>query len=309
MNNYLISVLMPCYREPQNYVVSAIESVLSQTYENWELILLLDDPLNAELLELGKMYEKKDCRIKLYVNKKNMGLVASLNNGIQYAKGGIIARLDADDIAMSNRFYEQSLLIEEYDVISSNFAFINTEDAIIRHRKFPEKNEEVTAYLKDIADCMYHTTWMVRKNVYLALKGYRDIGPFEDYDFLLRAVEAGYKMYNCSKELALYRVNPKGISSTNKMLQHLGSEYLRENFKRINEITNKEILEYMDSELGEYRKKEYKKFYKITTKIYSSKNIVDYIVKLGVYGPYLALFTYYGRKKVIQKLKYKRKDS
>lgn len=302
MNNHFISVLMPCYKEPLSYVVSAIESVLSQTYRNWELLLLLDDPSNSELLEIGRQYEKRDSRITLHVNKKNLGLVESLNNGLLLAKGDIIARLDADDIAARNRFELQIRLIEEYDVVSSNFAFINMEGEIIKHRSFPEKHEDVAYYLKNIADCMYHTTWMVKKNVYMHLGGYRAIGPFEDYDFLLRAIKAGYRMYNCPDELALYRVNPNGISSTNKILQHLGSEYLRENFDKLDKITNEEIIEYIHSEKGEYKSKEYKKFYAVTSRLYSSKNILEYFGKLVIYGPYIAIFTYYGRKKVFQKI-------
>lgn len=292
---------MPCYREPERYIRKAIDSVLSQTYTKWELILLLDDPFNKELIAIGNEYEKKDKRIKLHVNEKNMGIVSSLNNGLLHAKGDVIARLDADDIALENRFSEQIKLIDNYDVVSSNFAFINTEDEIIRHRTFPEKHNDVVHYLVNIADCMYHTTWMVRKEVYESLGGYRAIGPFEDYDFLLRAVNAQYKMYNCPYELALYRVNPSGISSTNKVLQHLGSEYLRENFERINDITNNEIVEYIKSEQGIHRSEEYVKFYTVTSKLYTSKNLIDYFMKLFIYGPYLAFFTYYGRKKIFSK--------
>ena len=303
MKNYLVSVIMPCYNEKKEHFIEAIESILKQTYKNLELMIILDNPENDLLKEIALEFTDFDDRVKFYINDKNLGLVGTLNRGVSLASGDIIVRLDSDDIAKSNRIEEQIKYIDKYDIVSSNFAFISNFGVVIRHRKFPSDCNEIEIYLKTRADCMYHTTWMLKKSIYYKLGLYRNIGPFEDYDFLLRALSRKLKLYNHKMELNYVRINPIGISYNNKVLQHLGSEYLRENYYRINSIEENDIKNYINSELGKKRANEYIKFYKITTKVYSSKNLFIYYFRLILYGPYLAVTNYYGRKKVWVRIK------
>ena len=219
MERHMVSVIMPCYREPSHFFSAAVESILQQTYKNIELILILDDPDNIELEQLGNRYAKIDSRVHFYVNDKNLKLTATLNKGINLANGDVIARLDADDIALPARIEKQIGFIDEYDLISTNFAFINLEGNIIRHRTFPTDDTAIKEYLTKVADCMYHTTWLGKKATFTALNGYRDIGPFEDYDFLLRAVKRGMKFLNLKEELTHYRINTGGISYNNRIRQ------------------------------------------------------------------------------------------
>lgn len=301
--NKLISVIMPCFNEKKEFFEKAVDSVLNQTYKNLELIIVLDNPHNEILKHVALEYSQQDSRIRFYVNNKNLGLVNNLNYAITLAKGDIIGRLDADDVASKNRFEEQIKYIEEYDIISSNFAFINEAGNLIRHRVFPSEFIDVKRYLLYNADCMYHTTWLIKKEVYYKLNFYRDIGPFEDYDLLLRALKHGFKLYNNKEELNYVRINPIGISITNKVLQHLGSEYIRENANVIDSINKDDIESYLSSEIGKKHTDEYKRFCKITAKFYSSKNTVEFYLKLVLCGWYIALFNYYGRKKIINRFK------
>lgn len=252
----------------------------------------------------ARKYATLDKRIKFYVNNSNLGLVGTLNYGIKLANGSIIARFDSDDIAHEQRIEEQLKYINEYDVISTNFAFISSQGNIIRHRVFPSSEKDVKKYLLKNADCMYHTTWLIKKVVYEKLGFYRNIGPFEDYDFLLRALKQGFRLINLERELNYVRINPIGISYTNKVLQHLGSEYLRNNFNKINDIKKIDIENYLNSATGKEHSKEYMKFCKITSNIYSSKNIVEFYIKLLLLGPYLVFFNYYGRRKIVLKLEF-----
>lgn len=303
INKKMISVIMPCYNEDARIFSKAIDSIISQTYTKWELWLILDDPNNKELIKVAREYENSDSRINLYINKKNIGLVKSLNNAIDLVSGEIIARLDGDDIAMPRRFEEQIKYIDEYDVISTDFSFINMNDAVVRTVHYPNNTADIYSYLINIADCMYHTTWMVKKSVYLYLKKYREIGPFEDYDFLLRACNKKIKMYNIPKVLNYYRINPMGISVNNKVLQHLGSEYIRENYNHIELITKDDIDKYMRSDKANNKRISYRTFYKFTAKMYSSNNRFCFFIKMILYGFYLGIFNYYGRKKIIDFLK------
>ncbi len=295
----LVSVLMPCYREDISFFCDAVNSVLNQTYTNWELLLILDDPNNLELKKKANEFAALDKRVKILENKKNMGIVDSLNNAIDYANGLFIARLDADDIAMPNRIEEQMKYIDDYDMISTNFSFINMEGNVIRERKFPSEERKLKHYLREIADCMYHTTWLLKKDMYIQLGKYRNVGPFEDYDFILRGIKEGYRVYNIPDILCYYRYNVTGISSKNKVYQHLGSEYLRDNYERIDEIDSNEILNYLETDLAKYKKAEYEKFVYWKKKIFDSNNTLNFTIKIIAYGLFITLFNYYGRKKVI----------
>ena len=110
----MISVIMSTYKEDVDILRLAIESILNQTFRDFEFIIILDNPKNKEHLQCLLQYEKEDCRVHFYVNAENKGLVASLNKALSLCKGDIIARMDADDIALPNR------LEMEYDYMISN---------------------------------------------------------------------------------------------------------------------------------------------------------------------------------------------
>ena len=96
----LISVILPVYNG-EKYLKESIESILNQTYTNFEFIII-DDGSKDSSLEIIKEYEKEDERI-IVISRENKGLVASLNEGIATAKGKYIARMDADDVSLSER--------------------------------------------------------------------------------------------------------------------------------------------------------------------------------------------------------------
>ncbi len=96
-----ISVIMSVYKEPEEQLRSSIESILKQTYSNFEFIIILDNPEEKWREDLINSYH--DNRIKFYVNEKNFGLTNSLNKALTYATGDYVARMDADDISMPDR--------------------------------------------------------------------------------------------------------------------------------------------------------------------------------------------------------------
>jgi len=116
-NSPLISVLMPVYKEPENYLKQSIESVLNQTYVDFEFIIILDNPENQKLEDLILEYRNKDSRIIFHKNNKNLGIAKTLNKGLQIAKGKYIARLDADDIAYPERLEKQLKIMENEGVV------------------------------------------------------------------------------------------------------------------------------------------------------------------------------------------------
>ena len=118
----LISVIMPCYNR-EKYIVEAIESILNQTYTNFEFIII-DDCSTDNTFEIVKEYAKKDNRILALKKDKNYCYVHSLNKGIEIAKGKYIARMDDDDISLPERFEKQVEFLEKNEDIIALGTFI-----------------------------------------------------------------------------------------------------------------------------------------------------------------------------------------
>ena len=103
----MISVLMSVYNETLREIRESIDSILAQTYTDFELIIVLDQPNYDEGLSLLREYASQDNRIKILVNEKNMGLALSMNYAAEHAKGAFLLRMDADDICMPDRLQKQ----------------------------------------------------------------------------------------------------------------------------------------------------------------------------------------------------------
>jgi glycosyltransferase involved in cell wall biosynthesis len=148
-----VSVIMGVYN-CERYVAEAIESILNQTYRDFEFIII-DDKSTDRSSEIISSYAKKDRRIKVVKNKKNLGLTRSLNIGLKIARGEFIARMDADDISRPRRLERQVAFLDKHEEIGlvSTFADIidcngkkigeikyATDDATIR-RRMMERNQ------------------------------------------------------------------------------------------------------------------------------------------------------------------------
>ncbi|MBO5360740.1 MAG: glycosyltransferase family 2 protein [Clostridia bacterium] len=141
----LVSVIMSNYNTDEEYLRASIESVLNQTYENFEFIII-DDCSTNNSVEIIESY--RDSRIRLIKNKENLGLTKSLNVALKVARGEYIARMDADDVCLPQRFEKQVLFLSqnpEYIVCGTAAEFVgvwqkyNSQKVIFR--KIPEKEE------------------------------------------------------------------------------------------------------------------------------------------------------------------------
>lgn len=260
----LISVLMCAYNEPMKYICQAVKSITEQTYRNIEFIIIIDHPGRQDIVLYLK--ELKDERIRYHVNEKNMGLIASLNKGLQLCSGKFIARMDADDIAFPDRLECQYKYTCGHDVDILGGQTVNIDEAGEKcgGTLLPIYDKYIKKYI-GLGGGLPHPTWFVKQNVYNELKGYRNIKSIEDFDFLIRAVLQGYQ-FGCLRQPCLYyRKNTKGISQNNKGKQRVISDILRWQYRKntlltIEEIQNAIIL----------RKKEIQattRYYKATRKI------------------------------------------
>lgn len=240
-----ISVLMPVFNTEESWLRASVESILKQSFSDFEYIIVLDGPTDGSDVVV-KEYAEKDSRIRIIENESNIGIVESLNRGLQEAKSEYIARMDSDDIAYPDRFEKQLKHIEEekLGITGSGIRFIDENGRHIPETSVIIDSETLPKVLKH-ANCVMHPTWMIRKDVYDKLKGYRNIKFCEDYDFLLRAVKAGIKMDVQADVLLEYRVSPEGISKSNAYAQYLSARYLRHNQSGLEDLNQEEIDEYL----------------------------------------------------------------
>ncbi|HOT22718.1 MAG TPA: glycosyltransferase family 2 protein [Sedimentibacter sp.] len=131
-NEDLISIIMPAYN-CEKYVEEAINSVLAQSYRNWELIVI-DDGSVDNTRNIITEYLQNDFRISLLSNEKNIGVSAARNRGIDFAKGKWIAFLDSDDMWTPYKLEKQIEAVEE-----NNAEFIFTGSAYINEEGKPYK--------------------------------------------------------------------------------------------------------------------------------------------------------------------------
>lgn len=265
----MISVLMSTYNEPLSYIRLSVESILKQSYEDIEFIIVVDNPENKKLIALLNDYSVIDSRIIILINEKNMGLTQSLNRALYHAKGDYIARMDADDISECERLKKQIKFLEKkgLDLVGCNIQNIDIlGNQISSISVFPETNEIAIKYAC-FDSPVPHPTWLVKKEVYDSLMGYQDIDACEDYDFLVRALLKGFKLGNIQEPLLNYRINVNGISATKKTNQKLALSIIRDNYKIGKETSEQEYFEFIDSKKGREKQKELDDYYKKTTKL------------------------------------------
>ncbi len=142
-HNVMISVVMPTYNTPTCILREAVESILNQTYEDFEFIIIDDGSTNDSVDYLNSL---KDRRIRLIRNPENLGITKSLNIGFQVARGKYIARMDGDDVALPERFIKQYRFMERHpDVILCGSACknIGADSRLIRVK---EQNLDMETY-------------------------------------------------------------------------------------------------------------------------------------------------------------------
>jgi len=289
--NYTVSVIMSTYNEKTEWIKKSIESILYQTFSDFEFIIVIDNPDNVDLIEVLNEYSEKDDRIITIKNSENKGLVYSLNTALSKSRGKYIVRMDADDIAMPYRIEKQLKYLNEnnLDLIGAKIQMIDeygnkngTVTSKILSNNLLVKDKNIKKMFRT-GNCIMHPTWCGKKDVFDKLSGYRDIHACEDYDFLLRAAAAGFKLGNINEELLYYRANFSGISKSNKAKQSCTAHYLSRNSKNINKVTVDDINNFLNSQEGlKYQDKitEYEKNTRILSEYLSNKKYILFLFKL-----------------------------
>lgn len=295
-SNIKISVIMSTYREDIGFLRTAVESILNQTYTNFEFLIAGDDPENEELIKVIRKYEDQDSRIKFFINEKNLGLVDSLNGLLKHTTGEYIARMDADDYSYENRLEKQldRALETGADMMSAFVRVVDEQGNVIREmNRLPVDNAGIQKSLKK-NNCMPHPAWFVKAEVYRRLGGYRQVAYCEDYDFILRAREEGFSFANCEEILFDYRMTVNSISRSNLFKQFISMNYVQEKYIKGRELDYKE---YYDSH---YSKEKEEKYCRCAN--YLSEALIHLKQKKYIKGLFLTLKAYCGSREYQKKM-------
>ncbi len=209
----LVSVVLPVYNGGR-FIAKAIDSIVAQTYTNWELIII-DDASTDNTITIINTYS--DGRIKLLRNSQNSKIVYSLNKGIAAATGVYIARMDADDICLPARFEKQVDFLEnhkDYDVVDCLQEYIDEEGKPTGDFNFSIFSHDAIYGALQRYNCLGHSSIMARRSALAAFK-YRQI-VFEDYDLWLRMIAHGSRFQKLEQPLLLYRIHVESITGTAK---------------------------------------------------------------------------------------------
>jgi glycosyltransferase involved in cell wall biosynthesis len=214
----LVSVIMPVYNA-EKFLKQAIDSILEQTYTNFELIAINDGSSDGSEKILNE-YAKQDKRLKV-ISQKNQGIVGTLNRGIGEAKGEYIARMDGDDVSFPRRFEQQvAVLLEQKNIVlvAGGFEIIDEENEFLYREVIPAHNRDLKRSML-LRNPIAHGSVMFRKSAIDTVGGYSNsFGPTEDFELWSRLSLVG-DFVALENTIFRWRVNSTGITSNNNKLQ------------------------------------------------------------------------------------------
>jgi glycosyltransferase involved in cell wall biosynthesis len=206
-----VTILLPAYNA-EKYIKTAIKSILNQTFTEFELLIINDGSTDKSVNIIETF---KDKRIQLIHNPANLGLIKTLNKGIDLTKGKYIARMDADDIAMPERLEKQLLFLEknpEYALVGTQANFI-FGDKLSNTLFSMETNSEILPVLSLFSCPFIHPSVMIKTNILKEFYYNEGFTTAEDYELWTRILKK-YPCANLPESLLQYRIHDNNISTT-----------------------------------------------------------------------------------------------
>lgn len=220
----LVSVVMSAYNETEIELRSSIESILNQSFSDFEFIIVNDNPFNKIIADILLEYANNDVRIHILENEKNEGLVSSLNRGIIYSKGKYIARMDADDISFPNRLEIESDYLNnhpECSLVSGNKEDIDENGNNIGSKTAFNILDKNISSIMQVGTVIVHPTVMFRREAIDKVGLYRELTGCEDYDLWLRMISKNMVIHIITQPLLLkYRIRDNSVTRCNYLLQY-----------------------------------------------------------------------------------------
>ena len=203
------SVLLSLYyKESSLNLRQSLDSIFYQSLLPTEVVLVEDGPLTNELYQIVAEYSQVYPELKVIPLPQNVGLGNALNEGLKHCSNDIVARMDTDDVAKTNRFELQMKVFEEhpeYDVVGAWIdEFEDSISNVISTRKLPENHDEIYKYAQK-RNPINHPVVMFRKTAVEAAGGYKHFPLFEDYYLWVRMLLNGARFYNIQESLLFFR--------------------------------------------------------------------------------------------------------
>lgn len=302
--NELVSVIMTVYNEKSEWIWDSIQSIMDQTYNNIEFIIICDTT-DIKVINTLKGIKRKYPTILIEYNEFNMGLVKSLNKGIKIANGTYIARMDADDISLPHRIEIELKYLKSLncDLVFSEVNMMNEQGSI--QETIPKRDIESDKLTKifKYGNVSKHPTWLGKTIVFQKMNGYRDIKYCEDLEFILRAIQNNYLLFKIGVPLLNYRFRDNSISRKNALEQYLIAEKLRKLYVKglLTKFSEKELnnLDITKEQKDSFRKANLL-FLEGINILKSEKNIIGLYKILKAFSENKVL-----RKRIIEIMKFK----
>ena len=275
----LISIIMSVFDTPDDWLVQSIESILQQTYENLEFIII-DDCCKKSNQDILEQFKRQDQRIILLKNDDNLGLTKSLNKGLKVARGSFIARIDADDISLPDRIERQLECFQKNNhlaICGTNFwALIGSQ----RHPyKVPLGSSKSLKCMLSWKDVFVHPSVMINADIIRRYNLFYDetFKTAQDYELWCRIRNYGDLM-NIPNRLCVYRVHENQISSkTSNQQAYNRNRIILKNLKHIGIFCNEERLNIMLAIMG-----------------YENRNIKPYLIIKELLSLCHKMYAFYG---------------
>ena len=287
----MITVLL-CVYNGEKWLRECIESVLNQTYKNFEFLIINDGSFDNSL-KIIKEFALLDKRIK-YITHENIGLTKSLNIGLNASRGDWIARIDCDDIALPKRLELQLsyILKENISAVGCQSILINNDESKKKKYFVPTKSDKIYSNLIMQKSFFSHSSVLFNKEVVLSIGGYREFfNNSQDYDLWLRLSEIG--KLGCLKYFGIYirdhknriSIKDKGIEQRTYAhcanISHIIRIKYGNKYDPLNQISNNESTYFFDFVYKNLKKTNtlffYKKLYDFKDKLKGSNLIVKLI--------------------------------
>lgn len=193
----LVSIVLPCYREPLTVLRRSLDSVLSQTYQNIEIILVVDDPGDEAKIAFIEGLAEADERIRVILNSQNVGPWGSYNRGVREAKGPIIAIQDSDDVSAPTRIEDLTRFLLRHPgvgVVGSALEYVDDASGLmLLKRTYPSDASDAIRRYCPLA----HPTTVRWAHLFAAYGGYDESSAYShaaDYELWCRWHAAGVQM-------------------------------------------------------------------------------------------------------------------
>lgn len=292
MGKTIISVVMPVYNG-EKYLNEAIDSVLNQSFIDFEFIIVNDGSTDSSESIILKY---KDSRIK-YIKQENTGLGGALRNGCNFAEGVYIARMDSDDICVPQRFEFQKEFLDKNPsivLVSNSVIYIDESGNTIGRSFTYNSNFAIKKKFKQ-GSAICHPSVMMRRSAYISSGGYKDLELLEDLYLWIKLSQQG-KLHNLSTPFLRYRILNNSVSrSITKIQNNFMIQFLIQMCKENNHIENNIIelnrlyrqakidakgvhaTEMSANRINLVTSKEYN-FYKFLKKLKLSESLIETII-------------------------------